>query len=251
MPTKEELDILKRIREVAAGNAGPPGGMPYLQALAEIIPGHGPSKSPTAGAGGNGAPTTPGTRAAPTTPQGSATGSTGGATLGTKQEGNGGSTPQASGRPLVLGPARVDAQGGRKREADVDTAELKLRQDALAKGVGMEDIAGADCPAVPGNLSQQTIQAHTGAPFSQEEEEAWEASVAKGKEEEERAAGREAAGQSRSPERGGSQGRQQRSPPGERSGKKEDTSPQALAPEEAAERKVPSDGEEEDRRRQG
>jgi hypothetical protein len=46
--TKEDWSILKRIRSMAAGNAGPPGGKPYLQALAEVIPGHdrGPMRTP-------------------------------------------------------------------------------------------------------------------------------------------------------------------------------------------------------------
>eukprot|EP00972_Heterocapsa_arctica_P033507 4932691-Heterocapsa_arctica.AAC.1 len=39
--TEEELEVLKKVRAIRAGHAGPPGGMPYQQAMAEIIQGQG------------------------------------------------------------------------------------------------------------------------------------------------------------------------------------------------------------------
>eukprot|EP00972_Heterocapsa_arctica_P066644 9834428-Heterocapsa_arctica.AAC.1 len=39
--TEEELEVLKRVRFIRAGNAGAVGGMPYQPAVAEIIEGHG------------------------------------------------------------------------------------------------------------------------------------------------------------------------------------------------------------------
>ncbi len=76
----------------------------------------------------------------------------------------------------------MDGPEGTKREADVDTAALRLREDALAQGVAMEDTEGAACAAVPGAMTQPNPMDQSGAPFMLEEAEERTNSGARAKE---------------------------------------------------------------------
>jgi hypothetical protein len=244
-PSKEDRAILKRIHAVAAGNAGPPGGRAYLQAIAEIIPGHGPIESTPTGEAATDAQTSPGIPAAEAAPQGAGAGTAGGIASGAKQEGKGGAGPQGPGKQLVLGPAITEKQGGRKRDAEVVTGDLQLSQEAASAGTAMEDIENPFCQAVPGSMSQPSIQRPAGAELSQEEEAAWQTSLANGKKEGRRAAGKDPTGRSRSPERERSLGGLKSPPPIVGGTKEGGARAERQAVDDAADHKVPSEGEEE------
>eukprot|EP00972_Heterocapsa_arctica_P020805 3066063-Heterocapsa_arctica.AAC.1 len=73
--TEEELEVLRQVRSIRAGNAGPAGGMAFQQAIAEIIQGCGGGQRAAEAPRSPGTQAVPQARPAPATPQGQPPGS--------------------------------------------------------------------------------------------------------------------------------------------------------------------------------
>eukprot|EP00972_Heterocapsa_arctica_P067178 9913517-Heterocapsa_arctica.AAC.1 len=72
--TEEEVEAVKRMRSIRAGNAGAVGGLPYKQTVAEIMEGHGRKPMIADTPKGLLPKADPAGRPAPSTPQGQAGG---------------------------------------------------------------------------------------------------------------------------------------------------------------------------------
>jgi hypothetical protein len=169
--TNDEREVLRQMRDIRSGKAGPAERAAYQQSMAVLFhegAGHPEGAIPTrkmAPVTPQGAPATPGRKETPVTPQGTPAGAA-----------------PLSPSPLKLAPAEGDAQGGKKRGAAEDADVFQREQELARTGVAMEQEAFAAAAPVPGAMTQPEAQAPKpmeldgvdGSPFSPEEQEQWD-----------------------------------------------------------------------------
>ena len=185
--TNDEREVLRQMRDIRSGKAGPAERAAYQQSLAVLFQdGAGPPEGaiPTrklAPVTPQGAPATPGRKEAPVTPQGTPAAATPKSPFPGPQ-GPGSPSHLAQGAPLKFAPAEGEALGGKKRGAAEDADVFQREQEMARTGAAMEQEAFAAAAPVPGAMTQPESQVpkpmdldgEDGRPFSPEEQEQWD-----------------------------------------------------------------------------